>query len=80
MRLFALIATALLATVSVANAELATLVEVDSGCPATLPVVAVANANFVVLDRSGLSKDCLRAIYIQNGDAGADSDDDDDSK
>lgn len=58
-----------------ANAEQASVPEQEAGCPAALPVFKVANTNVVVLDRSNLTKDCLRAIYEQNGD---DQDDDED--
>jgi len=73
MFLFASIAAvaALATTLSIvpANAEQASVAEIEAGCPAELPVIQVANANFVVLDRSSLTKDCLAAIYIQNGDS-----------
>jgi len=67
--LAAAVAVSTLLAANVASAEQASVAEVEAGCPAELPVIQVANANFVVLDRSSLTKDCLAAIYIQNGDS-----------
>lgn len=62
---------------SVARADLATSVEQDAGCPAALPTIKAQNGNYSWLDRSGLTKECLRKLYEQNGD-GTDADDDED--
>ena len=81
MRMIATLAAAFIAaaTLSTANAEQASVAEVEAGCPVQLPVLQVANTNFVVLDRTSLTRECLQKIYEQNGD-GVDSDDDGDDE